>query len=127
MTHCTLANVFTGKDMANNLANTNLITTTMTDNIFYDVFRVYQFVQTNTVITTTNNSIWWVKTSPQSNYTSRTDSNGNPLCTEADPGFPTMEELSPLDFGAENAGADFTPSGIPADNRAGDPRWLPAN
>ena len=127
LTHCTLANVFTGKDMANNLANTNLITTTMTDNIFYDVFRVYQFVQTNTVRTTTNNYIWWVKTSPQSNDTSRTDSNGNPLCTEADPGFPTMEELSPLDFGAENAGADFTPSGIPADNRAGDPRWLPAN
>ena len=127
ITHCTLANTFTGKDMANNLANTNLVTTIMTDNIFYDVYRVYQFVQTNTTRTTTNNYIWWVKTSPQSNDTSRTDSNGNPLCTEADPGFPAMESLAPLDFSAENCGANFTPSGVPADNRAGDPRWLSAN
>ncbi len=127
ITHCTFANVFTGKDMANNMANTALITTIMTDNIFYDVFRVYQFVQTNTVRTTTNNYIWWVKTSPQSNDTSRTDSAGNPICTEADPGFTPIEELQPLDFSAVNLGADFTPSGIPADNMAGDPRWLSAN
>lgn len=127
ITHCTFANTFTGKDMANNLANTNLVTTILTDNIFYDVFRVYQFVQSNTTRTTTNNYIWWVKTSPQSNDTSRTDSNGNPLCTEADPGFPTMESLAPLDFSAENCGVNFTPSGVPADNRAGDPRWLTAN
>lgn len=124
ITHCTFANVFTGKDMANNMANTGLITTTLTDNIFYDVFRVYQFVQTNTVRTTTNNYIWWVKASPQSNDTSRTDSAGNPICTEADPGFTPIEELQPLDFSAVNLGADFTPSGIPADNMAGDPRWL---
>ncbi len=123
----TFANVFTGKDFANNLANSNLITTTMTDNIFYDVFRVYQFVQTNTIRTTTNNYIWWVKTSKQNNDTSRTDSNGNPLCTEADPGFPAIETLTPLDFAAENCGADFTPSGTPQANNAGDPRWLSGN
>ena len=124
ITHCTLANTFTGKDMANNLANTNLVTTIMTDNIFYDVFRVYQFVQTNTTRTTTNNYIWWVKTAKQDNDISRTDSDGNPLCTEADPGFPTMEELKELDFTAENFGADFTPTGTPAEKKAGDPRWL---
>lgn len=125
-THNTVANVFTGKDFANNLANTNLITTTMTDNIFYDVFRVYQFIQTNTIKTTTNNYIWWVKTSPQTNDTSRTDNNGNPLCTEADPGFPTMETLQALDFNAVNCGVNFTPTGTPLSGMAGDPRWLPA-
>ncbi len=125
-THNTVANVFTGKDFANNLANTNLITTTMTDNIFYDVFRIYQFVQTNTVKTTTNNYIWWVKTSQQSNDITRTDNNGHPLCTNADPGFPAMESLRALDFNAVNCGANFTPSGTPLSGMAGDPRWLPA-
>ena len=122
----TFANVFTGKDFANNLANTNLITTNLTNNIFYDVFRVYQFVQTNTIRKTTNNFIWWVNTERQSNDTSRTDSDGNPICTEADPGFPAIEALSELDFSTKNCGANFTPSGIPADNKAGDPRWLPS-
>lgn len=125
LTNNTFANVFTAKDFANNLSNSNLTTTTLESNIFYDVFRVYQFVQTNTIRKTLNNYIWWVKTSKQNNDVTRTDSNGNPICTEANPGFKPMEELSPLDFTAPNNGVDFTPTGVPFDNKAGDPRWLP--
>lgn len=127
ISHCTFANTYTGKDFGNNIRNANNMNIVLTDNIFYDVFRIYQFVQTNAVRTTTNNYIWWVNTSKQSNDTSRTDSNGNPICTEADPGFPVIEDLQPLDFGALNCGADFTPTGVPADNKAGDPRWLQVN
>lgn len=127
ITNSTFANVFTAKDFANNLANHNLITTILQSNIFYDVYRVYQIVQTNTTRTTTNNYIWWVKTSKQSNDTSRTDSNGNPICTEADPGFPTIETLTALDFTQDNCGQNFTPSGVPLSNSAGDPRWLTGN
>ena len=122
----TFANVFTGKDFANNLANTNMVTTTLTSNIFYDVFKVYQFIQANTIRRTTNNFIWWVNTERQANDISRTDSDGNPICTEADPGFPAIEALTTLDFSVKNCGVNFTPSGIPADNKAGDPRWLPS-
>ena len=125
LTNNTFANVYTGKDFANNMANTPSITTTLTDNIFYDVFRIYQFVQTQTVRKTVNNYIWWVQSSKQTNDITRTDSDGNPLCTEADPGFPTMDALKALDFTQQNCGANFTPSGTPLDNKAGDPRWLP--
>lgn len=122
----TFANCFNKKDFANNLPNTGAITTTLTNNIFYDVYRVYQIVQTNTVRTTTNNYVWWVVTSRQTNDITRTDSNGNPICTEADPGFAAPSTYTALDFSAANCGANFTPSGVPADNKAGDPRWLTA-
>ena len=125
LTNNTFANVFTDKDFANNLANTDAVTTILTDNIFYDVYRVYQFVQTNTKRTARNNFVWWVNTPKQTNDITRTDSNGNPLCTEADPGFPTIDALTPMDLSQPNGGANFVPSGLPLENRAGDPRWLP--
>ena len=66
-----------------------------------------------------------MNTPKQTNDITRTDSNGNPLCTEADPGFPTIDALTPMDLSQPNGGANFVPSGLPLENRAGDPRWLP--
>lgn len=122
--NCTFANVFTGKDFANNLPNVSSVSTYLHDNIFYDVYRVYQIVQTNTERTTLNNHIWWVNTPRQENDITRTDSEGYPICTEADPGFPAISSLKELDFSKANCGADFTPSGTPAEKKTGDPRWL---
>lgn len=121
----TFVNVFSGKDFANNLPNTKGVLTTVSDNIFYDVYRVYQIVQTNTSRHTVGNYIWWENTPEQTNDTSRTDSNGNPICTKADPGFKPVEGQPAFDFSQKNCGLYFTPAYKPLTAKAGDPRWLP--
>lgn len=119
----TFCRTMTGKDFANNLANTDAVTTVMNYNILYDVYRVYQFVQTNTKRITLGNIVCNVASSESDNDTSRTDSNGNPLCTREDPAFvgPYLQEL---DLTQSNGGVNFTPTGSATiSNKAGDPRW----
>lgn len=57
------------------------------DNIFYDVKQIYQFFTANANKTTTGNVIWCPNIGLNGNDTSRTDSNGNPLAVEEDPGI----------------------------------------
>ena len=121
--HNTFCRTMTGKDFANNLANTNTITTYCCYNIFEDVFRLYQFVQTQTVRTTIGNTISGITNAVNSNDNGgRKDSNGNPLATEEVQGFTDWSKE--LDLTATNGGVDFTPTGSVANqNKSGDPRW----
>ena len=121
--HNTFCRTMTGKDFANNLANTNTITTYCCYNIFEDVFRLYQFVQTQTVRTTIGNTISGITNAVNSNDNGgRKDSNGNPLATEEVQGFTDWSKE--LDLTATNGGVDFTPTGsVAIQNKSGDPRW----
>jgi hypothetical protein len=121
----TFSRVFSNKDFANNMANTNTITTKVQYNILFDVFRLYQFIQTNTLMYTSGNTIFgdWGGT-PNSNDTGgRKDKNGNPYATLENPDFVGPFELE-LDLTAVNGGVNFTPRGtVAVQNKSGDPRW----
>ncbi|NDV83296.1 DUF4992 family lipoprotein [Bacteroides sp. 51] len=119
----TFSRVMSNKDFGNNLPNANTISTNISYNILYDVYRLYQAVQTNTVRTTIGNTIFSVSASPTGNDTSRTDSNGNPLATYEDPEFVGPFDVE-FDLTKENGGVNFTPRGsVAVGNKAGDPRW----
>ena len=111
------------KDFGNNMPNTNTITTILKNNIFYDVFRVYQHANTQGPRTFLNNTIWGVDGgTPNSNDTGgRKDSNGNPIATEENPGF--TEPFSELNLDLPNGGLSLKPTGT-ISSTIGDPRWL---
>lgn len=127
-TNNTFVQTMTGKDFGNNICNTNTITTTVTDNIFYDVFRLYQGFATQGTRTYSGNTIRGVTNSVNSNDNGgRKDSNSNPLATEdADMSFEQTDFTKELDLDAENGGLNFKPTGgtLTVGNLSGDPRWL---
>lgn len=57
------------------------------NNIFYNVKQIYQFFTANANKTTTGNKIWCPNIDLNTNDTSRTDSEGNPLAKNEDPGI----------------------------------------
>ena len=121
----TFCKTFSNKDFANNMANTNTITTNVEYNIFHDVFRLYQFIQSQAYMTTPGNTIWGVDGgTPHSNDTGgRKDKLGNPYATLEDPQFvgPFLQEF---DLTQEKGGVNFTPTASYAvSQKAGDPRW----
>ena len=119
----TLCKTMSNKDFGNNMPNTNTITTILKNNIFYDVFRVYQHANTQGPRTFLNNTIWGVDGgTPNSNDTGgRKDSNGNPIATEENPGF--TEPFSELNLDLPNGGLSLKPTGT-ISSTIGDPRWL---
>ena len=66
------------------------------DNIFYDVKQICQFFTAQNVKTTTGNKIWCPNVGVDNNDITRTDSNGNKLAVEEDPGITVPTE--PLDL-----------------------------
>ena len=122
--HNTFCRTMTGKDFANNLANVNTISTYCCYNIFEDVFRLYQFIQTNTKRTTIGNTICGLTNTVNNNDIEggRKDSNGNYLASQESQGFTDWSKE--LDLTATNGGVDFTPTGsVAIQNKSGDPRW----
>ena len=121
----TFSHVISNKDFANNMPNTNTLKTNVQYNIFYDVFRLYQIIQSQSLMYTAGNTIYgtWGGT-PNSNDTGgRKDKNGNPYATLEDPEFEGPFEVE-LDLTKVNGGVDFTPHGpVATQNRSGDPRW----
>lgn len=121
----TFSHVMSNKDFANNLANQNVITTNIHNNIFYDVYRLYQIIQTNTMTYTTGNTIFgvWGGNPNNNDIGGRIDKNGNSYATEENPEFvgPFEQEL---DLTKDYGGVNFTPRGsVAVENKAGDPRW----
>ena len=125
ISHCTFAKVFTNKDFANNMPNTNTLKHTVEYTIFYDVFRLYQYLQIQSYILTPYNTMWGVDSgTPQGNdIGGRKDKQGRPYCTEDNPGF--TEPFKEFDLSQPKGGVDFRPSSnYTTTNRIGDPRWF---
>lgn len=119
--NCTIAKVFTAKDFANNMPTVNTMTDYVSNVIFYDVYRIYQYILNNHTRYTSNNTMWYYDASPQDNDTGgRTDSNGNPFTTLEDPGF--TEPFVELDLTKPNGGVNFKATGA-ISSKIGDPRW----
>ena len=110
--------MMSGKDFGNNMPNTNTLITILENNIFYDTYKINKALPTQGERTYKNNIIWGVTKSIDGNDLSRTDSNGNTIATEEDPGFGMI--LQELDLDQTNGGVNFTPQGT----KVGDPRWL---
>ena len=118
---CTIAKTFTGKDFGNGTAQYNKCVQYVSNVVFYDVFRLYQFLHNNNIRHTTNNTMWYFDASPQDNDTGgRKDSDGNPFTTLEDPGF--TEPFAELDLTKPNGGVNFKASGA-ISSTIGDPRW----
>ena len=118
----TIIRTFTAKDFANNMVNNPKVTNTVSNNVFYDVFRVYQYLQNNQTRSTVNNYIFYDVTSPQSADTGgRTDKDGNAYTTLLETA-PFAVPTAALDLDAENGGLNLAPAGLA--EPAGDPRWL---
>lgn len=122
----TFCKTFSNKDFGNNMANTNTVVLNTQYNIFYDVFRIYQYLQNNCERHTPGNTIWGVDGgTPNGNDTGgRKDSDGNPYATLEDPAFAgTFLQAINLDD-QEKGGVNFTPTApVATQNQAGDPRW----
>lgn len=123
--HNTFSHVMSGKDFANNMPNTNTLTTKVQYNIFYDVFRVYQILQSQAKRYTADNIIYGVPgRDPQSTDLDRTDTDGKPYTTLEDPDFEGPFEVA-LNLEEVNGGLKFTPrSALALDKKIGDPRWI---
>jgi hypothetical protein len=125
ISHCTFAKTFSNKDFANNMPNTNTVKTTVEYCIFYDVFRLYQYIQTQSYMLTPGNTIFGVDGgTPNSTDTGgRKDKLGNPYATLEDPDFvgPFLQEF---DLTQDKGGVNFKPQGeVAVSNKSGDPRW----
>lgn len=122
----TFCKTFSNKDFGNNIPNDKTSMTQKVEyNIFYDVYRLYQYLQSNNKKSTVGNTIWGVDGgTPNGNDTGgRKDDNGNPFATLEDPAFvgPFLQELDLL---KTNGGVDFEPKGAEVvKNKSGDPRW----
>lgn len=117
--NCTFSKMMAGKDFANNMANTNTINCEIVNNIFYDVYRLQKFVQSQWKKTNNwgvnNNTIWGVTKSVDSTDKSK-------YATEEDPLFAGPIDLA-LDFSQTNV--NFKAAGAMAsEKKFGDPRWF---
>lgn len=118
------------KDFANNMPNTQnggKLWVSVTNCVFFDTFRLYQFLQSQWVKTTTGNFMSYSDLcSPQSTDYGpggRTDNNGNFYTTLDESAEYTDAQLKPLDLTKPNGGVNLTPSGLSAAAKSGDPRW----
>jgi hypothetical protein len=82
-----------GNNVPNSANNMNM---EGNNNIFYNVVQIYQFFTGSAVKTTTGNKIWCPNITLNTTDITRTDSNGNKLAVEEDPGITAPTE--PLDL-----------------------------
>lgn len=118
------------KDFANNLPNTQngkALWIKITDSNFYDVFRLYQLIQSQWIKTTENNFMSYSDMcSPQTtDYgpSGRTDQFGNFYTTLDEAPSYDDSQLTPLDLTKPNGGVNLAPKGLAGAAKAGDPRW----
>lgn len=125
--HNTFAKMFTGKDFGNNMPTRANAYFTMTNNNFFDVFRLYQYLQNNATTHCKDNAIWYVEASPQSNDTGgrKPDTGDAYFALQEEGTTPNANaaDLPVLDLNAENGGVNFKASGA-LSSTVGDPRWL---
>ena len=119
----TIIRTMTAKDFGNNIVNNAKVTSTFNNNLLYDVYRVYQYLQNNQVRETVGNFVFYnvTKAADCTNDQSRKDSNGNPYTTVLETA-PFEVPTTSLDLTKKNGGLNLTPSGEAS--ATGDPRWL---
>lgn len=124
ITHCTFVRTFTAKDFGNNILNNAVYTQRVDHCVFYDVYRLYQYLQNNNKKTTEFNIMFCDVTEPQSNdLGGRKDSQGNPFVTEENPQF-AGQFMQELDLTKEDGGINLRPrSSYTVENQIGDLRW----
>ena len=89
----------------------------MKGNIFYDVFRLYQYIRSNNVKVTTENNVVW------GNFAGIPNNNDLTYAENINPEFagPTIQEFN-LD--EAKGGVNYRPQNATCvDNKIGDPRW----
>lgn len=115
--HCTFDRTFTGKDFANNLPTVPRAQYVFTNNIFYDVFRIYKYIGNNNTVQTAENNVVW------GNFAGIPNSNDLKYAENINPEFvgPTIQEFN-LD--EAKGGVNYRPQNATCvDNKIGDPRW----
>lgn len=118
------------KDFANNLGNTQnngKIWIKVTDCVFFDVFRLYQMIQSQWIKTTTGNfmsySDFCAPTTTDYGPSGRTDQDGNFYSTlDEEAEFDESQFLS-YDLSKPLGGVNLAPKGLAAQAKSGDPRW----
>lgn len=128
--HCSFVRTNPKKDFANNMPNTqngDKLWIKVTDCVFFDVFRLYQLLQSQWVKTTTGNYMSYSDfCDPQTTDfgpSGRTDQSGNFYTTlDETPEFDDAQ-LLPLDLSKANGGVNIAPKGMSAAAKSGDPRW----
>lgn len=128
--HCSFIRTNPKKDFANNMPNTQNGTQLwikMSDCVFFDVYRLYQLLQSQWIKTTTGNymsySYFCEPTTTDYGPGGRTDQNGNFYTTlDETPEFDDAQ-LQPLDLTKANGGVSLAPKGLAAASKGGDPRW----
>lgn len=130
ISNCSFLKTNPKKDFANNMPNTQngkLLWIKVENTVFYDVYRLYQLIQSQWVKTTTNNFMSYsADCSPQTTDFGpggRTDQYGNFYTTRDEAVEFNDADLKPLDFSKPNAGLSLAPAGLAAAAKAGDPRW----
>lgn len=116
--HCTFDRTFSGKDFANNMPTVNRFEVVWKSNIFYDVFRIYQYIRSTSVPTTMENNVVW------GNFAGIPNNNDLKYAENVDPNFvgPTLQEFN-LD--EAKGGVNFRPQeSTCVANKIGDPRWF---
>ncbi|MDE5961764.1 MAG: DUF4957 domain-containing protein, partial [Duncaniella sp.] len=115
--HCTFDRTFTGKDFANNLPTVPRAQYVFTNNIFYDVFRIYKYIGNNNTVQTAENNVVW------GNFAGIPNNNDLKYAENINPEFvgPTIQEFN-LD--EAKGGVNYRPQNATcADKKMGDPRW----
>lgn len=112
MSNNTFIRTMTGKDFANQMNNSKKLKNTFKNNIFYDVYRIYQYVNSNHQLDVSGNYIFYGVTAKQNN-----DLNYATELTTA----PFTAPTEALDLTKEKGGWNLKPTGNAA--AAGDPRW----
>ena len=115
--NCTISQIMTNKEFANNTPNKKEYTITFNNNVCYDCWRLQKFIQGNNtkVVDKTTNAIWGV-----TNPVDGTDK--DKYATEEEFAF-VGDHTQILDLNAENGGVNFKATGA-ISSTVGDPRWL---
>lgn len=118
MASCTFDRTFTGKDFANNMPTVDRFEIVFLNNVFYDVFRIYQYIRSTSCPTTTENNVVW------GNFAGIPNNNDLKYAENIDPDFvgPTLKEFN-LD--EPKGGVNYRPQNATCvQNKIGDPRWF---
>lgn len=130
VSNCSFLKTNPNKDFANNMPNTQnnkQLWIKIDNSVFYDVYRLYQFIQSQWIKTTTNNFMSYSPDcTPQTTDFGpggRTDQFGNFYTTKDETQEISDSALQPLDFSKANGGVNLQPTGLAGAAKAGDPRW----
>ena len=121
----TFSKTYTGWRFVNNCVENNYLTLNVDHCIFNDVAQLYRMGYGSR--TYRFNFLWSPRESDFSRNKNMKDSGGATFAAEYDPQF-LGDVTQELDFSQPNGGVNFTPGEYTiVENRAGDPRWLPAD